>query len=103
MIEYIFQFYGIFCYNKWIGYLATGLILSVFSGAIFAVKLFESFKISTSQFLMKLYLIVLLVTKIVNLLIIKYKSSQLIELNNKFDDKFLSKNQNVSVGFRFFV
>ncbi len=83
MIEYIFQFYGIFCYNKWIGYLATGLALSVFSGAIFAVKLFESFKSNTSEFLFKLFLIILFVTKIVNLLIIRYKSSELIELNNK--------------------
>ncbi len=92
MIEYILQFYGIFCHNKWIGYLATGLTLSVFSGTIFAVKLFESFNSNTSEFLLKLLLIILFVTKIVNLLIIKYKSSQIIELNNKLK-KFQNKSR----------
>jgi hypothetical protein len=92
MIEYVFQFYGIFCHNKCIGYLATGLTLSVFSGAIIAVKLFESFKSNTSEFLLKLLLIILFVTKVVNLLIIKYKSSKLIELNNKLK-KFQNKSR----------
>ncbi len=92
MFEYIFQFYGIFCHNKWIGYLATGLTLCVFSGTIFAVKLFESLKSNTSEFLLKLSIIILFVTKIVNLLIIKYKSSQLIELNNKLK-KFQNKSR----------
>ncbi len=92
MIEYIFQFYGIFCHSKWIGYLATGLTLSVFSGTIFAVKLFESFNSNTSEFLFKLFLVILFVTKIVNILIIKYKSNQLIELNNKLK-KFQNKSR----------
>ncbi len=92
MIEYILKFYGIFCYNKWIGYLATGLTLSVFSGSIFAIKLFESFNSNTSEFLFKLFLIILFVTKTVILLIIKYKSSQLIELNNKLK-KFQNKSR----------
>lgn len=92
MIEYIFKFYGLFCDNKWIGYLATGLTLSVFSVTIFAVKLFESFNSNTSEFLLKLSIIILFVTKIVNLLIIKYKSSQLIELNNKLK-KFQNKSR----------
>ena len=92
MIEYILKFYGIFCYNKWIGYFATGLTLTVFSTTIFAANIFESFNSNTSEFLLKLFLIILFVTKIVNLLIIKYKSSQLIELNNKLK-KFQNKSR----------
>ncbi len=74
------------------GYLATGLTLTIFSGTIFTVNLFESFNSNTSEFLWKLFLTILFVTKIVNLLIIKYKSSQLIELNNKLK-KFQNKSR----------
>ncbi len=92
MIEYIFKFHGIFCENKWIGYLTTGLTLSAFSTPIFALNSSQSFNSNTSEFLLKLFLIILFVTKIVNLLIIKYKSSQLIELNNKLK-KFQNKSR----------
>jgi hypothetical protein len=92
MIEYILKFYGMFCDNKWIGYFATGLTLTVFSTTIFAANIFESFNSNTSEFLLKLFLIILFVTKIFNLLIIKYKSSQLIELNNKLK-KFQNKSR----------
>ncbi len=92
MIEYILKFYGVFCDNKWIGYLTTGLTLSVFSTPIFALKFFQIFNSNTNEIFFKLFLITLFVTKIVNLLIIKYKSSQLIELNNKLK-KFQNKSR----------
>ncbi len=92
MIEYILNFYGIFCDNKWIGYLTTGLTLTVFTSTIYGLKLIQSFNTNKNEFLFKLFLILLFVTKIVNLLIIKYKSSQLIELNNKLK-KFQNKSR----------
>jgi hypothetical protein len=90
MIEYIFKFYGIFCDNKWTGYLTTGLTLSAFSTTIFALKFLKSFNSDTNEIFFKLFLFLLSLLKISNYLIIKYKSSELIELNNKLK-KFQKK------------
>ncbi len=92
MIEYILKFYGIFCDNKWIGYLTTGLTLSAFSTPIFALKFLHIFNSSTSEIFFKLFLFLLSLSKISNYLIIKYKSSELIELNNKLK-KFQNKSR----------
>ncbi len=92
MIEYIFKFYGLFCDNKWIGYLTTGLTLSAFTTPIFALKFVQSFDSSTNEIFFKLFLFLLSLSKMSNYLVIKYKSNQLIELNNKLK-KFQNKSR----------
>ncbi len=92
MIEYIFKFYGLFCDNKWIGYLTTGLTLSIFSTPIFTLKFLQIFNSNTDEIFFKLFIFLLSLSKIFNYLIIKYKSSQLIELNNKLK-KFQNKSR----------
>jgi hypothetical protein len=92
MIEYIFKFYGLFCDNKWIGYLTTGLTLSAFTIPIFALKFVQIFNSNTNEILFKLFMFLLSLSKISNYLIIKYKSKQLIELNNKLK-KFQNKSR----------
>jgi hypothetical protein len=83
MIEYIFKFYRIFCDNKWIGYLTIGLTLSAFSMPIFALLFSKSFNSNTNEIFFKLFLFLLSLSKISNYLIINYKLSELIVLNNK--------------------
>ncbi len=92
MIEYIFKCYGLFCDNKWIGYLTTGLTLSAFTTPIFALKFVQSFDSNTNEIFFKLFLFLLSLSKMSNYLIIKYKSNQLIELNNKLK-KFQNKSR----------
>jgi hypothetical protein len=83
MIEYIVKIYGINCKNKWIGYLTTGLTLSIFWSLAFPVIYAKNSSNKTNEFFFKLLMSKFCASKILNYLAIKYNSSNLFHLNYK--------------------
>jgi hypothetical protein len=71
MIEIIVKFYGINCENKWIGYFACGLTLSLFSTNIFILIFTEISTNIISEIFIKFCLSITISTKLLNYLIIK--------------------------------
>ncbi len=100
MIEIILKFYGINCNNKWIGYFATGLTLSVFSATLFMLNLVKSSEDLTREIFFKIIILISIASKVFNYLMIKYKSTELFELNHrlrKFQDKCLISQLNIKI------
>ncbi len=100
MIEYILKLYGINCQNKWFGFFTTGLTLSLFSSTFFILKFLKSPTDITSEVLFKLFLIINIVSKLFNYLMIKYKSTELFELNmklEKFQNKCRISQKNIQI------
>jgi hypothetical protein len=91
MIEYIMKFYGINCNNKWIGFSAAGLALSSFSTAVFVLKIVESSDNFKIKIIFKLFLFLSIASNLFNYLWIKYKSTEIVELNYELK-KFLIKS-----------
>ncbi len=83
MIENILKFYGINFNNKWFGFFTTGLTLSAFSTTLCTLIFFKSSDNEIRDLLLKLLFSVHCASKLINYLLIKYKSSELFELNNK--------------------
>ncbi len=83
MIEYILKFFGISCNNKWIGFFATGLTLTSFSTAFFVLKIVKSPDNYKIEVLFKIFLLLSIASNLFNYLWIKYKSTELFELNHK--------------------
>jgi glutamate/tyrosine decarboxylase-like PLP-dependent enzyme len=81
MIEYIVKIYGINCKNKWIGYLTTGLTLSIFLSLAFPVIYAKNSSNKTNEFFFILLMSTFCASKILNYLAIKYNSSNLFHLN----------------------
>jgi hypothetical protein len=91
MIDYILKFYGINCNNKWIGYFATGISLSFFSTMI-SLLFVKSYKDVKSEVFFKIFFSISFASKLFNYLIIKYKSTDIFELNQKLR-KFQNKSR----------
>jgi hypothetical protein len=92
MIEYILKFYGIKCSNKWIGFLTTGLALSSFSTTVFVLKIVKNSDNYKIEVLFKLFLFLSIASNLFNYLMIKYKSTEIFELNHKLK-KFQNKSR----------
>jgi hypothetical protein len=91
MIEILLKIYGINCENKWFGYFASGLTLSLFSTLIIISILTEITDNIRSGIIIKLCLLMSISSKLFNYLIIKYKSKEIFELNRKLR-KFQNKS-----------
>ncbi len=83
MIEHILKIYGINCNNKWIGYLTTGLTLSIFSKVVMPVMHYNNFSNKFSEIFFKTILSTVCVSKILNYFVIKHKSNNFFRLNYK--------------------
>jgi len=83
MIENILKLYGINCNNKWLGFFTTGLTLSAFSTTLCTLIFFKSSDNEIRDLFFKLLFSAHCASKLINYLLIKYKSSELFELNNK--------------------
>ncbi len=83
MIKHILKTYGINCNNKWIGYLTTGLTLSIFSSVVMPVMYSNNFSNKFNEIFFKPVLSTVCVSKILNYLVIKHKSNNFFRLNYK--------------------
>ncbi len=100
MIEYIVKFYGINCHNKWIRFLTTGLTISLFSTSILMLNLTKSSTNNTNNLFFILFSLLCNTSKLFNYLLIKYKSTELFELNQKlqkFQNKCLIRQLNIKL------
>jgi hypothetical protein len=93
------------CNNKWIGYLTTGISLSFFSTLISLVirqKLRRRHKWSIFQNIFSISF----ASKLFNYLIIKYKSTDIFELNQKlrkFQNKSRTKVNSILIYFPYYL
>jgi hypothetical protein len=92
MIEIVLKIYGINCENKWFGYFASGLTLSLFTTLIIVALLTEIAENQRNGIIIKLFLLMSILSKLFNYLIIKYKSTEIFEMNRKLR-KFQNKSR----------
>ncbi len=100
MIEHILKIYGIDCHNKWIGYFATVLTLSIFSSLVFPVIYVKNFSYILTKYLYKFLILTLCISKIITYFVIKYNSSkyfQLIRKLRKYQRKQLIGELNIYI------
>lgn len=83
MIEHILKFYGINCQNKWFGYFMTGITLTLFLTVIYYLIFFKNSNHILNEIILKLCLSISFVSKVFNYLMIKFKSTEIFELNRR--------------------